>query len=180
MRNPGVLCSPLRLKSLRTNNGRHASIQPWLTVALGMILSLYCGCGIAAAQAITRTPTINTIAGNGTAGFSGDSGLATSAELNGPYGVAVDNGDNLYIADPGNNRIRKVSAGTGVITTIAGKGTADYSGDNGAASGAELNLPTGVAVDSAGNVYIADAGNNVIRKINTSGGITTVAGNNAE
>ena len=180
MRNTGVLCSPSRLKFLRTNNGRRASIQPWLTVALGITLSLYCGCGIAAAQAITRTPTINTIAGNGTAGFSGDSGLATSAELNGPYGVAVDSGDNLYIADPGNNRIRKVAAGTGVITTIAGKGSAGYSGDNGAASGAELNLPTGVAVDSAGNVYIADAGNNVIRKINTSGGITTVAGNNAE
>ena len=69
MRNPGVLCSPSRLKCLRTNNGRRASIQPWLTV-LGMILSLYCGCGIAAAQAITRTPAINTVAGNGTAGFS--------------------------------------------------------------------------------------------------------------
>jgi hypothetical protein len=145
-----------------------------------MILSLYCGGGVAAAQAITRTPTINTIAGNGTAGFSGDNGLAGSAELNGPYGVAVDSGDNLYIADPDNNRIRKVAAGTGVITTIAGKGTAGYNGDNGAASSAELNLPTGVAVDSAGNVYIADAGNNVIRKINTSGTITTVAGNNAE
>ena len=145
-----------------------------------MILSLYCGCGIAAAQAITRTPTINTIAGNGTAGFSGDSGLATGAELNGPYGVVVDSGNNLYIADPGNNRIRKVAAGTGIITTIAGDGTAGYSGDNGPATSAELNLPTGVAVDSGGNVYIADTGNNVIRKINTSGSITTVAGNNAE
>ena len=176
MPNPGVLCSPSRSG---TNNGRRAPIQPWLTV-LGMILWLYCGCDIAAAQAITRTPTINTIAGNGTAGFSGDSGLATGAELNGPYGIVVDSGNNLYIADPGNNRIRKVAAGTGIITTIAGDGTAGYSGDNGPATSAGLNLPTGVAVDSGGNVYIADTGNNVIRKINASGSITTVAGNNAE
>jgi sugar lactone lactonase YvrE len=151
-----------------------------LSVAIGIILSLSSTRGIAAAQAITRTPTINTIAGDGTAGFSGDSGPASSAELNGPYGVAVDSGDNLYIADPGNNRIRKVAAGTGLITTIAGNGTAGYSGDNSPATGAELNLPTGVAIDSAGNLYIADAGNNVIRKINASGIITTVAGNNAE
>ena len=154
MRNPNVLCTPERSKFLRTNNGRHASFQPGLTVALGIILSLYCGCGIAAAQAITRTPTINTIAGNGTAGFSGDSGLATGAELNGPYGVVVDSGNNVYIADPGNNRIRKVAAGTGVVTTIAGDGTAGYSGDNGPATSAELNLPTGVAVDS-GETYIS-------------------------
>jgi trimeric autotransporter adhesin len=180
MRKPSVLSSPARSKFLRTNNRGRASIQPWMSVAMGILLSLYCGCGIAAAQAITRAPAINTIAGNGTAGFSGDSGPATSAELHGPSGVAVDGGDNLYIADPGNNRIRKVAAGTGVITTIAGNGTAGYSGDNGPATGAELNLPDGVAIDSAGNLYIADAGNNVIRKVSASGTITTVAGNNAE
>ena len=74
--------------------------------------------------------------------------------MNGPDGVAVDSGDNLYIADPGNNRIRKVAAGTGVITTIAGDGTAGYCGDNGPATSAELTLPTGVAVDS-GATYIS-------------------------
>ena len=180
MWNPGVLLSPARLKALRTKKDGRASIQPWMGMAMGIILSLSCGCGIAAAQAITRTPAINTIAGNGTAGFGGDGGLASSAELNGPSGVAVDSGDNLYIADPGNNRIRKVAAGSGVITTIAGNGSAGYSGDNGPAAGAELNLPGGVAIDSAGSVYIADGGNNVIRRIDTSGTITTVAGNNAE
>jgi hypothetical protein len=177
MWDPGVLRSPARLKSLRTNN---SSIQLRQCVAMGIVLSLSCGCGIAAAQAISRAPAINTIAGNGTAGFGGDSGLASSAELNGPSGVAVDSGDNLYIADPGNNRIRKVAAGSGVITTIAGNDSAGYSGDNGPAAGAELNAPGGVAIDSAGSVYIADTGNNVIRRINTSGTITTVAGNNAE
>ncbi len=94
------------------------------------------------------------MAGNGTAGFSGDNGPATSAELNVPAGVAVDSAGNLYIADYGNNRIRKVS--NGVITTVAGNGTAGFSGDNGPATSAELNMPGGVAVDSAGNLYIAD------------------------
>jgi trimeric autotransporter adhesin len=180
MRDHSLLRCPARLKSLRTNKRGRVSIKPWMSVAMGIILSLYGGCSIAAAQAITRAPAINTIAGNGTAGFGGDSGPASSAELNGPSGVAIDSGDNLYIADPGNNRIRKVAAGSGVITTIAGNGSAGYSGDNGPASGAELNLPGGVIIDSAGGVYIADKGNNVIRRIDTSGTITTVAGNNAE
>ena len=171
---------PVLLNFLRTKKAWYTSDQQWMRVAMGAILPLAVGSGIAAAQAITRVATINTIAGNGAAGYSGDSGLASSAELNGPYGVAIDSGDNLYIADPGNNRIRKVAAGTGIITTIAGNGTAGYLGDNGAASSAELNLPAGVALDSTGNLYIADTGNNVIRKVDTSGTITTVAGNNAE
>ncbi|MGD0499686.1 MAG: NHL repeat-containing protein [Bryobacteraceae bacterium] len=117
---------------------------------------------------------ITTVAGNGTAGFSGDSGPATSAELNAPMGVAVDAAGNLYIADSGNNRIRKVS--NGVIATVAGTGTAGYSGDTGPATGAGLNEPSAVAVDVSGSLYIADTGNNRIRKV-SNGVIATVAGN---
>jgi len=118
---------------------------------------------------------INTVAGTGIAGFGADGGPATSAELSGPVGVAVDSAGNLYIADAGNNRIRRVS--NGVITTVAGNGTQGFSGDNGPALSAELNSPFGVAVDSAGNLCIADSGNNRIRKVSNSV-ITTMAGNN--
>jgi streptogramin lyase len=118
------------------------------------------------------------VAGNGTGGYSGDSGVATSAELNSPFGVAVDASSNLYIADSGNNRIRKVAASTGIITTTAGNGTAGYSGDSGAATSAALYSPFGVAVDASGNIYIADTYNLVIRTVTASTGIiTTVAGN---
>jgi uncharacterized protein (TIGR03437 family) len=116
---------------------------------------------------------IVTVAGTGTQGYSGDNGPAISAELGFPYGVAVDAAGNLYIADFGNNRIRKVS--NGVITTVAGNGTYGYSGDNGPATSAQLNYPEGVAVDAAGNLYIADTSNNRIRKV-SKGVITTVAG----
>ena len=165
------------LSNFPRKNGPYTFSTRW---RLGAVLLLSVGSGLAAGQAITRVPTINTIAGNGTAGYSGDSGPAGSAELNGPYGVAEDSSDNLYIADPGNNRIRKVAAGTGIITTIAGNGAAGYAGDNGPATSAELNSPAAVALDSAGNLYIADTANNVIREISTSGTITTVAGNNEE
>ncbi len=116
---------------------------------------------------------ISTVAGTGTAGYSGDGGQATSAQLNNPIGVAVDGEGNLYIADLVNARVRKVSGG--VITTVAGTGTAGYSGDGGQATSAQLNTPYGVAVDGQGNVYISDLNNQRIRKV--SGGIiTTVAG----
>ncbi len=118
---------------------------------------------------------ISTIAGNGTAGYSGDGGPAASAELNSPSGVAVDFSGNIYIADYKNNRIRRVDA-SGVISTVAGKGTAGYSGDGGPASSAELSTPSGVAVDTSGNIYIADSSNNCIRKVDASGVISTVAG----
>jgi sugar lactone lactonase YvrE len=123
------------------------------------------------------TGTITTVAGNGAAGFLGDGGTSTSAELSGPSGVAVDSVGNLYIADAGNNVIRKVTAASGIITTVAGNGTQSYSGDGGAATSAELSGPSGVAVDSVGNLYIADAGNNLIRKVTAATGvISTVAG----
>ncbi|MBS1652904.1 MAG: T9SS type A sorting domain-containing protein [Bacteroidetes bacterium] len=118
---------------------------------------------------------INTIAGNGVAGAAGDGSAAISAQLNVPYGVAIDAIGNLYIADMSNHKIRKVNT-SGIITTFAGTGVQGYSGDGAAATSAKLAGPTGVAVDALGNVYIADNSNNRIRKVNTSGIITTIAG----
>ena len=120
--------------------------------------------------------TITTVAGNGNCCFSGDGGPATNANLNTPRGVTIDAAGNLYIADSNNNRVRKVTAG-GTITTVAGNGTGGYSGDNGQAAAAQLSSPNGVALDAAGNLYIADMNNQRVRKVDTSGVITTVAGN---
>ncbi len=118
--------------------------------------------------------TITTVAGNGTAGYTGDNAAATSAELNNPVGVAVDLSGNLYIADAGNNVIREVSP-SGTITTFAGNYTlgAGYSGDGAAANAGQLSSPVAVASDSAGNIYIADAGNNVIREV-SGGNISSI------
>jgi uncharacterized protein (TIGR03437 family) len=113
---------------------------------------------------------ITTVAGNGSVGASGDGGPAVAASLNQPRGVAVDNAGNIYIADSGNHRIRKV-APNGIITTVAGDGADDFSGDGGPAAAAKLSSPYGVAVDAAGNVYIADTGNSRIRKINIATGV---------
>ncbi len=120
--------------------------------------------------------TITTIAGNGTAGYLGDTAAATAAELNSPSGLAFDASGNLYIADTKNNVIRKITNGT--ITTVAGNNgqPAGNAGDNGPATSAVLNGPTGLAFDSAGNMYIADNGNNVIRRVDTAGNITTFVG----
>jgi sugar lactone lactonase YvrE len=170
---PPVLCSVsvtfhpqhpgLRIDAVvATDRG---SVQTTLVSGIGLGPSIGFGPGI-----------ISTVAGNGTPGDSGDGGPATSAELHYPNAVVVDGAGNFYIADAGNNRIRKVNP-SGVITTIAGNGTAGYSGDGGLATSAELDSPSGVAVDGAGNVYIVDAYNQRIRKVNASGIITTVAGN---
>jgi hypothetical protein len=125
------------------------------------------------------TGMITTVAGNGTEGFSGDNGPATAAELNDPYGVAVDSAGDLFIADFRNDRIREVNHLTGIITTVAGDGGWGGSiGDNGPATAAILGAPTGVAVDSNGNLYIADNNLSRVREVNLSSGIiTTVAGN---
>src|SRR5271157_440613 len=136
-----------------------------------------------------RPGNIATVAGTGTQGYSGDNGPATSAKLNNPYGVTVDRAGNIYIADTENNRIRVVNTQSfaitvlgvtidpGYIATVVGNGTSGYSGDNGAAINAELMEPTGVALDGSGNLYIADRMNDRVRKVNSGGIITTVAGN---
>jgi len=134
---------------------------------LGLIL---CAHGVLAQQYV-----INTIAGNGTAGFSGDSGAPTSAQLSSPTGMFLDSSGNLYFCDSANQRVREISKGT--ITTIAGNGTSGYSGDGGSPTSAELFNPTGVAVDSSGNVYIAESANHIIREV-SGGKITTFAGTN--
>ena len=122
------------------------------------------------------TGVISTVAGDGTRGFGGDGGPAVAAQLNWPTGVALDGAGNLYIADFNNQRIRKVDAGTGVISTVAGIGTHGSRGDGGAAVSAELEYPSGVALDGAGNLYIADWANQRIRKVDPAGVISTVAG----
>jgi hypothetical protein len=118
---------------------------------------------------------ITTVAGNGTAGYSGNTGLATRAKLNGPMGVVLDAGGDLYIADTQNNVVRLVTASTGIITSFAGNTLSGYSGNGGQAKSARLNLPQGVALDSAGDLYIADTFNSVIRLVNASTGIITTA-----
>ena len=122
--------------------------------------------------------TISTVAGTMLSpGFSGDGGPATSARLSSQaYGIALDAAGNVYIADTLNQRIRKVTKATGIITTIAGTGAAGFSGDGGPATSATFNTPLGVAVDSVGNVYVSDQQNDRIRKIATNGIITTFAG----
>src|SRR5438552_18724 len=124
------------------------------------------------------TGIITTVAGNGSAGFSGDGGLATAAQLNAPSCVAFDAAQNLFIADRFNSRIRRVDAATGTITTVAGDGTFGFGGDGGPATAAQLNYPYSVGVDAAGNVLIPDTTNERLRRIDARTGIiTTIAGN---
>ncbi len=134
------------------------------------------GAGALEPHATTNNPflyTISTVAGNGKEGYSGDNGPATSAMLDVPSATAVDSSGNIYIADYGNHRVRKVS--NGIITTVAGTGVAGFSGDGGPAVNAQLNRPAYVALDAQGNLYIAEQVNNTIRKV-SNGIITTVAG----
>src|SRR5262249_26173146 len=111
---------------------------------------------------------ISTVAGTGVEGYNGDDKPATSAELNFPFGIAVDGSDNLYIADTYNQRVRRVDA-SGKITTVAGTGTTGYDGDNKPAISAKLAFPNRVALDSSGNLYIADTYNSRVRRVDATG-----------
>jgi sugar lactone lactonase YvrE len=127
------------------------------------------------------TGIITTIVGNGTQGFSGDTGLATSANIDSPTGIALDNANNLYLADTHNHRIRRIDAATGIITTIAGTGTPGFSGDTADATSATLAFPHGLTLDANGNLYLADTANHRIRRIDsTTGIITTTAGDGTQ
>jgi len=124
------------------------------------------------------TGLISTLAGTGDSTYTGDNGPAANATLNAPSGVALDGAGNLYIADSGNNVVRRIAASTGNITTVAGNGTLGSSGNGVAATAAELNQPQGVSMDVNGNLYIADTSNHLIRRVDAvSGIITTIAGN---
>ena len=122
------------------------------------------------------TGNISTYAGTGTAGYSGDGGAATAARLRSPEGVALASNGDLYVADTANHAIRKIAGATGIITTVAGNGSAGATGDGGSAAAARLNSPEAVCVGLVGDLLIADTGNNKIRRVTPGGAITTVAG----
>ena len=121
-------------------------------------------------------PIISTVAGTGTNGYSGDGGPAVNADLSYPGPLTTDSAGNLYVADTGNDCIRKVNT-EGIITTIAGNGINGYSGDGGPATNASFNSPSGLTLDAAGNLYISDYYNDCIREMSTNGIVTTIAGN---
>ena len=132
---------------------------------------------------VDRNGRVITIAGTGVVGFSGDGGLATAAEFNWPMGLAIDRSGNIFIADATqNNRVRRIDAATGTVSTIAGNGQRGFSGDGGPATQAQLNTPDGcsVAVDAQGSVYVLDADNQRVRRIDAAGIITTFAGSGAK
>jgi sugar lactone lactonase YvrE len=165
--------------SFRYNDPIPVSATETITATIGQIDSLPSPT-VSATYTITRPANqlIYTFAGDKIKGYAGDNGPAPSAGLNGPNSIAFDSTGNAYIADTGNNVIRKVAMATGIITTISGDGTSGYSGDGGAAINARLSQPTCIALDGADDIYIADSANNVIRKITASTGvISTIAGN---
>jgi NHL repeat len=146
--------------------------------ATSIVVSLAFATVYIASPAYAAAGVITTVAGTGVAGYSGDGGPATAAQLSFPVGVDIDASGNLYVTEWGNDRVRKVTP-AGIISTVAGSGTEGFSGDGGPATAAQLSSPADVAVDGAGNLFIADFGNNRIRKVDTSGNITTVAGTGA-
>ncbi|MBP7810081.1 MAG: T9SS type A sorting domain-containing protein [Bacteroidia bacterium] len=152
-----------------------AELNAPTSVAIDGAGNIYVSDNSSRVRKINSSGIINTVAGNGTAGYSGDGGLATTAQLYSPVAIAIDGLGNLYIADDNNNCIRKVNT-TGNITTIAGDGTSGFFGDGSLATSSRLSSPRGITMDVNGNIFISDRGNHRIRKINTSGIISTISG----
>lgn len=155
---------------------RSASLSQPTAIVLDAHNNVYVNDGSGRVRKIDGNGRITTVAGTGELGFVADGVAANTAPLNSPAGISVSQAGDLFIADYGNHRVRKVGA-DGMIGSVAGTGTAGFSGDGGPAVSAQLSSPSGVAVDRAGNVYIADTANNRIRRVSTGGTITTLAGN---
>jgi uncharacterized protein YjdB/sugar lactone lactonase YvrE len=126
---------------------------------------------------VSTSGVITTFAGTGSSSSSGDGGHATSATLNVPMGLAIDNAGNIYVTEQFGHRVRKITAGSNIISTIAGNGDIGYTGNGGPATAAKISYPNHIFLDSANNIYLTDNGNHALRKINNSGIITTIAGN---
>jgi sugar lactone lactonase YvrE len=166
-----------------TGSARYSGAIPVNTPMTLMAIAAapgYTSSAVASAQyyfSAISMPLLYTIAGNGTPGYTGDNVPAAIADLNQPSSAVFDRAGNFYIADSANNRIRKIDATTGNVTTYAGNGTPGYSGDKGAATKAQLNFPNRIAIDSADNLYIPDINNSAVRKVTAATGvITTIAG----
>ena len=162
-----------------------AKMQSPAAVAVDAAGNVYISdAGANVVRRVTPAGVISTVAGTGVAGFTADGGQATAAQLNQPEGIAIDSANNLYIAESGNNLVRRVLSGSGVITTVVGNSAgaaapvAGFYGDGGLATLAGVNHPFGVALDAAGNLYVSDTVNNRIRKVTAATGIiSTIAGN---
>jgi sugar lactone lactonase YvrE len=169
---------PVTSEEARMTKPRKIVRHPFVVILTLCALTLVCVAGLNAVPAFGQG-IITTVAGNGSRGFSGDGGPAVSALLDMKDftgGLAADSAGNLYIADTGNHRVRKVGP-SGIVSTIAGNGFAKFSGDGDAATSASLYAPTGLSADAAGNLYIVDTGNQRIRRVGPDRIITTVAGN---
>jgi sugar lactone lactonase YvrE len=172
--------TPTGVISTIAGNGTYGSSGDEISLAGGMVVdssgNLYFSDSYnKLVREVKANGTLITVAGTGTMGYSGDGGQAAIAELNTPYGITLDSSGNLYFVDSGNSRIRRISSG-GILSTIAGNGTAGFSGDGGPATNAEINGPTGLVSDGAGNLYVADTSNHRVRKITPGGIISTIAG----
>ncbi len=174
-------CAPTTWRSTAAIGGAISAVSVGLVTPRGVAVDRHGNVYIADSEAerirrVDVSGVITVVAGDGTAGHAGDDGPATAARLRHPTDVAVDGLGNLYIADEGNHRIRRVDA-AGTITTIAGTGAPGFGGDGGPATGATLRLPNAVTVDGLGNLWVSDGVNNRIRRIDVAGTITTIAGN---
>jgi uncharacterized protein (TIGR03437 family) len=179
--NPFAGCNPPTSACLLAGLGNGgpatgASLNP-VDVVSDKLGNIYFTDSKSLVRKVSTSGILSTVAGNGTATYSGDGVAATSVAVNDPIGMAFDSAGNLYIADTLNNRIRKVSAATGIISTFAGNGTMGFGGDGAAATTAALANPHSIAFDSAGNLYISDTLNHRIRMVDMNGHINTIAGN---